>query len=722
VIFLAAAFELVPLLVVIVVATLVALPSALGLGVSGWALKSPALAAMALLAGIVVAAAGCEWFVRRKQARRETGWLVTLDELGPIESPRLAEVGGKAILLARLHALGVPVPSAIVLTTTLVDRFIAGAAAGQRVDRVFPALPAEARRLLEDFLAQAKGKIVARASFTDSKPGHSYAGVFPSARDLDPRDREHLVLAILGVVQSSEDQVGREYRKRRHAASSAARAVLLQRQIDAEVSGTVASRGPHGRADCVTIDFSRRRSPSRSFRYDLIDGTVVPLAGEDLSETPAWMHRLAAFAVFIEREFGGPVHVEFAIENGAPYLLDVRVVTAPERKTWVHAEPLDVSGSRLPTFAQELRGGLPLVRDVLTGLLARAGAKGVVEDREVRYADGLVYFDAEVLRRVIARLARDVLLRGGLRSTLRSIAPVRKRPLPAVPQVHEVTADAWHALRSWHGKHLLGAAQVRLELVAREWLIRALLRLIDGTGSSPEDRRGHPALRYLLARRVREASAEAERQRTVLEKAEAELSSAVARVLARGAEGWNAMFKGDRHLHAALTEIDAWHQDVAGRDALENEWRTRREAFDARKGEATMLRVHRPEPPAEPPRQRLESVSLASGRGPLRSLPPEMRGLGVVAGKAQGPLVLVQGAARGASAGAIIALTDGRSEYCAHLFDARGVVLLSGGIASPVALLAAELSVPTILCTAARSLAMADVAIDGTSGMIQVRR
>jgi phosphohistidine swiveling domain-containing protein len=515
--------------------------------------------------------------------------------------------------------------------------------------------------------------------------------------------------------------VGREYRKRRRAASSAARAVLLQRQIDAEIAGTIASRGPSGRADSVTVDFARRRSPSRSYRYDLVEGTAVPLAGDDLTETPAWLHRLAAFAVLLEREFGGPVHVEFAIENGAPYLLDVRVVSAPERKTWLHARPLDVSDTRSPTFAQDLRGGLPLVQKVLSGLLVRAGMKGTVQESEVRYADGLVYFDAEVLRRIIARLAGDVLLRGGLRSTLRSIAPVRKRPLPRVPQINEVTASAWQELRAWHDKHLLGAAHVRLELVAREWLIRTLLRLIDGTGSSREERRGHPALRFLLARRVREAAAEADRQRTVLEQAEAELGSAVARVLARGAEGWNAMFKGDRHLHASLEEIDAWHVDVASRDNLEAQWKTRREAFDARKDQEMVLRVHRPDLPPEPPRQKLESVSIPARSG-SRSLPPEMRGLGVVAGKARGPLVLLSPTSRGGSAGAIIALQDGRSEFCAHVFDARGVVLLSGGLASPVALLAAELSVPTVLCTAARTLATADVSIDGTSGTIQVKR
>jgi phosphohistidine swiveling domain-containing protein len=181
------------------------------------------------------------------------------------------------------------------------------------------------------------------------------------------------------------------------------------------------------------------------------------------------------------------------------------------------------------------------------------------------------------------------------------------------------------------------------------------------------------------------------------------------------------MFKGDRHLHAALTELDSWHQDPAGRDALEEQWRARREAADARKDEDTVPRVHRPELPAEPPRQKLESVSIPVRAG-SRSLPPEMRGLGVVAGTARGPLVLLQNANRGTAAGAIIALQDGRSEFCPHLFEARGVVLLSGGFASPVALLAAELSLPTVLCTAARALATADVSIDGTSGTIQVRR
>src|SRR5262249_50577022 len=163
------------------------------------------------------------------------------------------------------------------------------------------------------------------------------------------------------------------------------------------------------------------------------------LAGEELAETPAWLHRLAAFAVLLEREMGGPVHVEFAIENGAPYLLDVRLVASPQRKAWLPAAPLDVTGERSPTFAPALRRGLPLVQKTLSGLLHRAGADAAITEREVRYADGLVYFDADVLRRIIAALASDVLLRGGLAVTLRSIAPVPERPLPRVPQVTEIT-------------------------------------------------------------------------------------------------------------------------------------------------------------------------------------------------------------------------------------------------------------------------------------------
>jgi phosphoenolpyruvate-protein kinase (PTS system EI component) len=56
------------------------------------------------------------------------------------------------------------------------------------------------------------------------------------------------------------------------------------------------------------------------------------------------------------------------------------------------------------------------------------------------------------------------------------------------------------------------------------------------------------------------------------------------------------------------------------------------------------------------------------------------------------------------------------------VYEARGVVLLTGGLASPVAALAAELSIPTVLCPAARGLSTRDVRIDGTSGeVVQIR-
>ncbi|HEX7669450.1 MAG TPA: PEP-utilizing enzyme, partial [Polyangiaceae bacterium] len=464
------------------------------------------------------------------------------------------------------------------------------------------------------------------------------------------------------------------------------------------------------------------------YAYDLVEGHALPMgAPSEPFDTPAWMHRIAILAVTLEAELGGPVHVEFGIEEGQPYVLDVRRVIVPCKKTFLHAAPLDASGERRPTFGAELRGGLPLVKKVLSDLLARAGASPAVGEDEVRYTDGLVYFDVEVLRRALAELGRDVLLRGGLRATLRSIEPIRRRALPAVPTVTDVTAGAWHELRTWQGRHLLGAAEVRLELVAREWLIRTLLRLVDGSASvssasaSPGDRRGHPALRWVLARRAREASEEAERQRTLLEHAEAELGGAVARVLARGAEGWNAMFKGDRHLHATLEEIDRWHQDVSFRDGLEDEWKGRRVAFDQRKEAPPVLRVHRPALPEESSLEAMPA-SLASGPAAGRSIPPQIRGLGVAPGSAKGPAVVLTGQARSLGVGAILLVSDPRSDLCPHVFDARGIVLLTGGFASPVAALAAELGVPVVLCPQARGVATHDVTIDGTTGVILVHQ
>jgi phosphohistidine swiveling domain-containing protein len=714
------AFELVPLLLVLVLAVALTLPAGLAWGAVVALFHHPVVSGVVSAVGVAGIGLVVERAVRKRQAGHAVSWVETLDSLGACAAAPLDAVGGKALGLAHLARLGAPVPDAVVLTSALVERILAATAGGKGVDRVWPVLPTPARRALEAFLAGAKGKLVVRASFTDHGAKHSYAGVFPAVRDIDPTDHDRLIAAVLTVVASADDAIGREYRRRRGAGAGVARAVVVQRQIDAEVSGTVGSRGPGGRADSVTIDFARRRSPVRSHLYDLVEGKARVVVGEENVDTPAWVHRLAVLAVTLEEELGGPVNVEFALEQDQPYVLDARPVVVAERKTWIHAPPLDVTGERLPTFAQELRGGLPLVRRVLSETLVRAGASGEIRDDEVRYVDGLVYFDAEVLRRALARLGADVLLRGGLRATLRSIAPVRKRPLPAVPTVTEITPGAWQALRGWHGRHLLGAAQVRLELVAREWLIRTLLRLIDGSGTSVEERRGHPALRFLLARRVREATEEAARQRTVLEHAETELGGAVARVLALGAAAWNAMFKGDRHLHATLEEIDAWHEDLGQRDALEAQWRTRRIAFDQRKEEAIQPRVHRPALPEAQSDSAL-ATSLAPGGMTGRPTVPKIQGFGVVAGKAAGPAVLYTGVEREVGVGAILMLADPRTEMCPQVYDARGIILLSGGLVSPVALLAAELGVPTVLCPAARGCATLDVVIDGTSGTITVK-
>jgi phosphohistidine swiveling domain-containing protein len=725
VILLVGAFDLVPLLLVLIVAVAFTLPAAFGIHALALVFRNPGLSYAAAFGAALGVGFVTERAARRRQALRSPKWVSALDALGVLERSRVEVVGGKAQMLARTAGLGAPVPDGIVLTSELVERVLAATAGGKAMDRVFAALPPPARREIEAFLGRSKGKVVVRASFTEADGKHAYPGVFPAVRDVEPGNREGLVAAILALVASADDPVGREYRRRRGASAGVARAVVIQRQIEADCIGAVASRGPNGRADRVTVDFARKRSPTRSYAYDLVDGAAVPLGLDEPFETPAWMHRLAILSVTLEAQLGGPVHIEFAIEGAQPYVLDVRRVVVAPQKTWVHAPPLDASGDRHPTFAEELRGGLPLVRRVLSGLLARAGASSSVKEDEVRYADGLVYFDAEILRRALAELGADVLLRGGLRATLRSIEPIRRRPLPAVPMVTEITSGAWHELRAWQGRHLLGAAEVRLELVAREWLIRTLLRLVDGSGSGSSsaaaDRRGHPALRWVLARRVREASEEAERQRTVLEKAETELGGAVARLLARGAEGWNAMFKGDRHLHATLEEIDRWHEDLSARDALEGEWKSRRAAFDQRKDHPTVLRVHRPALPEESPSD-VMPASPAPGGASGRSIPPRIRGLGVAPGAAKGPAVPLTGQERGLGVGAILLVSDPRSDLCPHVFDARGVILLTGGLVSPVATLAAELGVPVVLCPAARSTATYDVTIDGTTGTVVVHR
>jgi phosphohistidine swiveling domain-containing protein len=99
----------------------------------------------------------------------------------------------------------------------------------------------------------------------------------------------------------------------------------------------------------------------------------------------------------------------------------------------------------------------------------------------------------------------------------------------------------------------------------------------------------------------------------------------------------------------------------------------------------------------------------------------KLRGVGVVAGVAGGPAVL-QGGENATAAGAILLVNDGRTEMCPHVYDAKGIVLLSGGLVSPVARLAQELGVPVVHCPAARAFATRDIMIDGGVGTVVVRR
>ncbi len=650
---------------------------------------------LVLLAALGATAALVEIAWRRRDASREPSWVTGFDALARSNRVPLAAVGGKAMHLARLVRVGAPVPHGVVLTSRFVGEIVGAGGPGKKVEGVWGALPAPARHELDAFLRASKGKLVVRASFTDPASKNSYAGVFPAVRDVPP-EPDAVVAAVLALVGSADDAVAREYRKRRGSDGLLGRAVIVQEQLDADVIGTVSSRGPGGRADSVTFDVTRRRSPVRSYRYDLLDGRATPLVHDADFATPPWMHRMALLAVTLEETFGAAVAVDFAIDGREVSVLGANGRPAPDQKTWVHGAPLEASSERYATFAQELRGNVAVVREALREMLARAGAPAVVREEEVRYVEGAIYVDMEVLRRALARLGSDVLLSGGLLATMRAIAPVHERALPALPETTELGADAWQRLKTWHAEHLAPAARVRLELLARKWLIDELLRVLDPPGSG--DRRGHPALRFLLARRAKECRAEAERQRTVLERAEAELGSAVARLVARGAVAWNAMFKGDRHLHASFEELDRWHADAPGRDALEAQWNARRKAFERRKDQPIAPRVHRP--------ALADEASLD-------------RGLGIVSGTATGPVVLVSGRDVRAKPGSVLVFADARAELCPHVYDAAGIVLLTGGLLSPVAALAGELGVPTVLAASARTLpAGRPATIDGTLGTI----
>lgn len=244
--------------------------------------------------------------------------------------------GGKAASLARALGAGLPVPDGFALSWQLVDRI----ASGEEI-------------ALDDILRASGGRVAVRSSAVgEDSAGASFAGQHATVLHVTSLDA--LRAAIRRIHASARDESALAYRANMGLDGAPRMAVVVQRMIDADAAGVLFTRNPVTGANERLIEsawglgeavVSGLVTPDR-FRL-AADGTIVERSashkelairaegevalGEEeakrLSLDDEQLRALHRLAELCEHHFGGPQDLEWAIRDGALYLLQSRPIT-----------------------------------------------------------------------------------------------------------------------------------------------------------------------------------------------------------------------------------------------------------------------------------------------------------------------------------------------------------------------------------------------------------
>jgi len=229
-------------------------------------------------------------------------------------------VGGKGAGLARLVALGLPVPPALVVPVEDGGEIL-------DPDGLLAALP-------EPFAVRS-------SAVGEDAADRSAAGQYESLIGVT---RDRLAEGVRTVHGSASSDRVRAYR----GDGATAMAVVIQREVPSHRAGVAFSRDPLTGRDVVVIEcvfghgeglVSGRIAPDR-FVVDDEGGVRARLAGRAAGDDGAARLRtlrtlrddeavaLAALVRRAEDGFGHPVDVEFCLEGSTPWLVQCRAITA----------------------------------------------------------------------------------------------------------------------------------------------------------------------------------------------------------------------------------------------------------------------------------------------------------------------------------------------------------------------------------------------------------
>lgn len=239
-------------------------------------------------------------------------------------------MGTKAATLARLAASGFRVPEGFVVTTSACDRILA-TLGGLGRSPIGADLPEDVWAEVISGLDQlgSRSLAVRSSGSAEDLSDASYAGQYTTMLDVEGPDA--VAAAIAGCLASgSSDQV----RAYKGSAGRAPMAVLIQRMVPARAAGVAFTANP------VTGDPEVLVSAVTGIGERLVSGQATPdewvvrgseatcVRSAEEALGPDEAREIAALAKSIERTFGSPQDVEWAVAADQVFVLQARPITA----------------------------------------------------------------------------------------------------------------------------------------------------------------------------------------------------------------------------------------------------------------------------------------------------------------------------------------------------------------------------------------------------------
>jgi rifampicin phosphotransferase len=231
-----------------------------------------------------------------------------------------AVVGAKAANLARLAASGFRVPEGFVITAAGCDRILT---APDIADEVWAEIRSHRDQL-------GDGPLAVRSSGTlEDLDDASYAGQYETVLEVEGHDA--LTRAVGRCLASASSDRVRAYSR---SDARAPMAVLIQRMVPAEAAGVAFTANP------VTGDDEVLVSAVKGLGDRLVSGEATPdewvARGDDVTCVRApegaidqnQAREIAVLARAVERLFGSPQDIEWAVAGGHAFVLQARPITA----------------------------------------------------------------------------------------------------------------------------------------------------------------------------------------------------------------------------------------------------------------------------------------------------------------------------------------------------------------------------------------------------------